>query len=393
MGEPVGAVVADPPRSDEPTPGPTQERRRVAIVLVVLVLAAAASGAALVARARTAPSGAAAAPTVPLGNVAVQRTDVAERQQVPGTLGYAGGMTVVSELAGTVTRVAAPGQVVRAGQEVAEVDGRPVVLMLGARPAWRGLAVGMPDGPDVGQLEQNLRRLGFDPRHAMTVEDHFSSATAAAVRRWQATLHVPLTGVVGLGTVAFLPSELRVTADDSSPGALVSPGQRLVSGTTDIHDVTVALDTGRQGLVHVGDGVVVTLQDGRTTIRAVVASVGDVATGGGSGGQGGAGAGGGGGGGGTVPTIDVTVRLLDQAAAGRLDEAPVQVDITDERHVHVLAVPVTALIATAGGGYAVTRPDGSPVPVTVGLFDDLTQLVEVSGAGLAVGDPVQVPLT
>jgi peptidoglycan hydrolase-like protein with peptidoglycan-binding domain len=285
--------------------------------------------------------------------------------------------------------VAAPGRVVRAGDVVAAVDGSPVVLLQGPVPEWRPLAVGSSDGPDVRELERNLRDLGYDPRHEMTVDDHFSAATAAAVRRWQAALHAPRTGRVALGSVVFLPRQLRVTADLAGPGSVVTPGQPLVAGTTTDREVSVPLDAGRQGLVHVGDRVVVTLPDGTTTTPGVVSYVARVATSGGPGGSDGQPDGGGQGG---AATVDVTVRLLHQGAAGDLDLAPVQVDITDQLHPRVLAVPVTALLAVPGG-YAVTAPDGTDVPVRVGLFDDLTQLVEVSGGTLHAGMQVQVPAT
>ena len=52
----------------------------------------------------------------------------------------------------------------------------------------------------------------------------------------------------------------------------------------------------------------------------------------------------------------------------------------------VLAVPVSALVALAGGGYALEVVHGSAaslVAVHTGLFSDT--LVQVSGAGLAAG--------
>jgi peptidoglycan hydrolase-like protein with peptidoglycan-binding domain len=321
------------------------------------------------------------------GTAAVVRTDVAERQQVTGTLGYAGSAAVVAQRAGTLTWSAPPGTVVRSGQPVAEIDGRAVVLLLGARPAWRGFALGMSDGPDVRQLETALAALGYDPHHAMRVDAHFTTATAAAVRRWQRALGWPATGSVPLGDVAFLPRPLRVTSDDAVAGAPVSPGQLLVSGTTTDREVVVALDTARQGLVHVGDQVVVTLPDGRTTTRGRVSFVSRVATPADSG-QGGTG----GPGQGSLPTVQVVVTLADQRAAGQLDMAPVQVAVTDQLHRAVLAVPVTALLGTPGGGYAVTpAAGGADLPVSVGLFDDLTQLVEVSGPGVVAGLRVEVP--
>ncbi len=58
----------------------------------------------------------------------------------------------------------------------------------------------------------------------------------------------------------------------------------------------------------------------------------------------------------------------------------------------VLAVPVSALVALAGGGYAVqVIEDGAPhlAGVHTGLFS--SSLVQVSGAGLRAGLKVEVP--
>jgi hypothetical protein len=90
----------------------------------------------------------------------------------------------------------------------------------------------------------------------------------------------------------------------------------------------------------------------------------------------------------------VTVRLANPRAAGGLDQAPVQVAITTQARRGVLAVPIGALLAQAGGGYAVEVVEGGArrrVPVGTGLFDETAGLVEVNGAGLAEGATVQVP--
>jgi len=58
----------------------------------------------------------------------------------------------------------------------------------------------------------------------------------------------------------------------------------------------------------------------------------------------------------------------------------------------VLAVPISALVALAGGGYAVEVVHGTArqlVAVQTGLFSPT--LVQVSGAGLAAGMRVEVP--
>jgi len=91
--------------------------------------------------------------------------------------------------------------------------------------------------------------------------------------------------------------------------------------------------------------------------------------------------------------VDVTP--TDPAATGNLDQAPVTVSITTASVKDALVVPVDALLALAGGGYAVEVVSSSGlhslVPVTLGLFDDADGLVAVTGSGLAAGQHVVVP--
>jgi multidrug efflux pump subunit AcrA (membrane-fusion protein) len=83
----------------------------------------------------------------------------------------------------------------------------------------------------------------------------------------------------------------------------------------------------------------------------------------------------------------MTVTLDDQHAGGDLDRAPVQVRLTTASRPGVLAVPVTALLALAEGGYGVEtiQPDGlhRVLAVTTGLFADT--MVEVNGNGITEG--------
>src|SRR5262245_34483764 len=66
----------------------------------------------------------------------------------------------------TLTRLPVkPGDRVRPGHVIAEIDGRPVIVLRGRLPAYRDLHVG-DHGPDVGQLQRALQSLGysdFDP--------------------------------------------------------------------------------------------------------------------------------------------------------------------------------------------------------------------------------------
>jgi multidrug efflux pump subunit AcrA (membrane-fusion protein) len=75
----------------------------------------------------------------------------------------------------------------------------------------------------------------------------------------------------------------------------------------------------------------------------------------------------------------------------------VTVDITTASVHDALVVPVDALLALSGGGYAVevvgTNGVHHLVSVTLGIFDDADGLVQVSGYELSAGMPVVVPGT
>jgi multidrug efflux pump subunit AcrA (membrane-fusion protein) len=148
--------------------------------------------------------------------------------------------------------------------------------------------------------------------------------------------------------------------------------------------VSVALAPDLRSEVKKGDRVEITLPDGRTTPGRVT-SVGRVATAQ-SDNSGGPEIG---------PTVPVHIRPTDPVATGSLDQALVEVGITDQTVHNVLAAPVTALLALSGGGYAVevVAGDGTHhlVRVTTGLFDDIAGMVQVSGSGLAAGQRVVVP--
>jgi peptidoglycan hydrolase-like protein with peptidoglycan-binding domain len=337
---------------------------------------------------------------VPFATAVVVRTDLSASQQVAGTLGYAGFFTVASQTSGgLLTWLPAPGDVVRRGHPLFAVDGQPATLLYGAIPAWRAFAPGMSPGPDITQLQRNLAALGFAPGPA---DGQFGWSTEAAIEQWQQAQGMTVTGTIPLGEVAFLPGPLRVTTVAQPLGATVPAGTSVLSGTSLTPAVQVSLGVGGP-TVRPGDRVLVTLPDGTTTVPGTVRTVGTVATSPGDGGSGGGtdGSAGGtgttggssGGGGGSAAVIPVTITIASAVPAG-LDQAPVQVSITDSRADGVLAVPVTALLAAPAGGYEVQVAAGAPrgrlIPVTTGLFDDASGLVAVTGPGLTAGLSVVV---
>jgi multidrug efflux pump subunit AcrA (membrane-fusion protein) len=176
-----------------------------------------------------------------------------------------------------------------------------------------------------------------------------------------------------------------VTALQAGLGA--PAGGPVLRASSTARSVSVALEPDLQSEVKPSDRVTITLPDGSTTPGRVT-SVGRVASApsNDSGGSGGSASG---------PTVPVHITPTHPRATGSLDQALVNVAITDQTVRNVLAVPVSALLARSGGGYAVevAAGDGTHrlVRVRPGLFDDAAGMVQVSGPGLAAGQRVVVP--
>jgi len=362
-------------------------RGRTAVMVVILVALAAAAGVAWRAGAfGSHGSSGAGQGAPPPATQAVVREDVSSTTPVTATLGYAGSYTVRGQ-GGALTWLPSAGQVIRQGQVLYRVDnGTPVVLLYGPVPAWRTLDEGLT-GADVTQLNHDLVALGDASRSDLSALgwDYFSWESAQGVRRLESALGVSSpSGSLPLGSVVFEPEAIRVT---NVLGSLGGPGAGpVLAATSDRHVVTVPLSTAQATEAAVGDPVMVTLPDGAST-PGKISSVGTVASGPAS-----------------NATIQVKVALTHPAAAGTLDQAPVTVYITTaSSRGPVLAVPVGALLAQSakgggevGGSYAVevTGAGGTRrlVPVTVGIFDDNSGMVQVTGA-LTPGERVVVPVT
>jgi len=363
--------------------------RTALVVIVVVAIVAAAFVVAGVMKGTAAP-GAGGAGAFKTSTAMVARRTLVSQTQVSATLADAGSYSVVNQASGTLTRLPAVGKVVRQGQALYQVDGQPVVLLYGHVPAWRALSAGMT-GADVRELNTALARLGYASAAALGLRagwDYFSSETAYALERLQAHLGITSpTGSLSLGRAVFLPSAVKITAwpPAVAPGVAATAGAVLMTATSDSPVVTIALDTSQQAEVEAGDTVSVTLPRGNTT-PGVVTSVGTVAT--------------------TsatthATTITVQVALKDRAQVRQLSSAPVTVSITTGVVRNALVVPVTALLAQpaqeagdAAGGYAVEVVGAGGrrlVPVSVGMIDNATGLVQVTSSRLAVGQRVVVP--
>jgi hypothetical protein len=374
--------------------GHGRRRRGWLLVLAVVVVVAGGLGGADAAGVFRSPPPGVSNGGYATGTALVRRGSLTEQTQEDGTLGDAGSYTVVvpGGLPGsgspTFTWLPTAGQTIRQGQQVYQVSGSPVVLLYGSVPAYRDLAGGMT-GADVTELNTDLVTLGYATAAALGPAsgwDYFGGETGYALGLLQAHLGLGVTGTLPLGQAVFLPGAIRVTGLGTGvvPGAPASSGAVVLTGSSLTPVVTADLDASLQTEVAAGTRVSITLPDGLVTPGVIsqisTAAAASSSSPGNSGGP-------------SAPTITVVVSLTDPAAAGSLNQAPVTVTITTGSVSNVLIVPVDALLAQPGGGYAVevTGPGAHHlVAVTPGVFDDAAGTVQVTG-NLTPGQRVVVP--
>jgi membrane fusion protein, multidrug efflux system len=302
----------------------------------------------------------------------VERRTLVDRASESGELDYADKTTLAGKVQGTITWLPGAGSSVHRGGTLYRVDDQSVALMYGRLPAWRPFSAGMSDGPDVKELERNLVRLGYDPG---TVDDHFSSSTAAAVKQWQKDEGLDRTGTIELGRVVFAAGAQRVGDVTASVGGQATGSLMGLSSTR--HVATANVDAAQQTLLHKGERVLVELPSGEQ-VSGRISSVSRVAE---SSQQSNSGA-----------TIAIEVSFPSRTRLPDLDQAPVAIKIAQQRERNVLSVPITALLAQPGGGFSVEVVSAGRhtfVPVETGLF--ASGFVQVSGRGLAPGTRVVVP--
>ena len=412
------------PEAGLPSPGSQgrrRHRRRMAAGVVVVGVAAAAGAvltAGVLGQHGQAGSGSSANGGYRTSTATVTRRSLTSQTQVNATVGDAGSWSVwvpQSPLSssttssgggpasgpGTFTWLPRVGRTLHQGQVIYRVSGSPVVLLYGPVPAYRDLSVGLT-GADVTELNTGLVKLGYTTAAALGPRSgwaYYGTETAYAVGLLQAKLGLTETGTLSLGEAVFLPGPALISGwgTGTSLGAPAAPGTVVLTASSTTPVVTIDLDAAQQGEVKVGDPVSITLPSNGVT-PGVISQISRVASASSPSGNSpdgnsssspndppGSGASG--------ATITVLASLTHPRAAGKLNQAPVTVTITTGSVPNVLTVPVNALLAQTGGGYAaeVTGPGGHHlVKVTPGLFDDAAGLVQVTG-NLTPGQHVVVP--
>lgn len=78
----------------------------------------------------------------PLNFAEVVITDLIQEETFDGTLGSVEDDPVTTQLGGTITEIAAPGDTISQGEALYAIDDQPVVLLYGDLPAYRDIAIG-----------------------------------------------------------------------------------------------------------------------------------------------------------------------------------------------------------------------------------------------------------
>ncbi|MEV0661375.1 peptidoglycan-binding protein [Actinomadura luteofluorescens] len=385
-GEGVPAEPAGPPRRRRPPV-------RASLIGLAALAVAAAGGIAATGVLGGGGTPRAAAPSGPASTAQVKKTTLTRSETLDGTLGYGGASSVRavssngqpaadggkggsgsgSGSGGMLTWLPGEGDVITRGEPVYRIDDDKVPLLYGATPIYRTLGNGTK-GTDVRQLEKNLAALGYT---GFTVDQEYTAGTAAAVKDWQEDLGRDRTGKVAPGDAVVASGARRVAQVKAVRGTTASG--EILTWTRTWRLITIDLEAKYEDLVKIGAKATVKLPNG-TEAPATVTSVGNAATK--STGQSG----------GSTTTLPVTLSVEDQKKLGRYQAAPVHVTLAAETRENVLAVPVNALVARKGGGYAVQAVTAGGVesrPVKLGLFAD--SMVEISGVGITEGLKVGVP--
>ena len=185
----MAARAEVPPAAGPDVPGETASSRRRTRGLAVIAAVAVVSATAGVVASQWIRSPAqlaadSAAPTPSVITAQVERRVISTGTVTRGTVGSPSavpgvpGQPPAGVTAALITRLPAPaGRVLKPGDVVVEVSGRPVFFLPGRLPAYRNLQPG-DTGPDVTQLQEGLRSAGLSDNDPTGT---FGSSTTAAL--------------------------------------------------------------------------------------------------------------------------------------------------------------------------------------------------------------------
>ena len=213
------------------------DRRRAATVAIGVIVAVSAGGFVIGARTTT-PAEVASRTAAPVPSsilVPVEERVLATEVVGRGTGRYGAPQklsvptSTLKSSAGLVAELPTVGQQLDEGDVVASAGGRPVLLLVGARPMSRDLGPGS-SGDDVRQLEDGLARLGFDPG---PIDGQYDQATAGGVEAWYlANGYAPFTATTEqLAAIRARTADLAVASFESAGAATAASDAQVALAT------------------------------------------------------------------------------------------------------------------------------------------------------------------
>ncbi len=303
-------------------------------------------------------------------------TDGSVERKIPLSVqaSWAGGAEIVNRSSGTLTeRYAATGTLLQDGDELYSVDLAPIVVATGTVPAFRDLEPGMK-GKDVTQLQAMLRTVGASRDAA---DGRFGPATTTALRTWQESVGLPVTGRLQLGTVVFVPKlPSRISwAEGGVVGSSLAPGTVVGTLLPDEPAFTMALPPNQRGLVESGMSVEISGGQADALWPARLGAIGPAREDGAS-----------------IAEV-VPVRGRDSICGKDCSSIPPEGEADISARVTVVPlkngplVPTAALAVGPEGKSAVVSESGERLPVTVLAVAGGQAIV----SGVSVGQMVRVP--
>jgi len=270
------------------------------------------------------------------------------------------------------------------GQVLYSVDDRPVTAVVTEVEFGRELLIGVEDGEDIEVLEQMLFDLGYDVDGDLEVDEEFDEDTSQAIEDWEEDLQDDwedqvVDGVLSLDQIVTVDEGVTVGAITSHDGDTLATGTELFTfgSETGSRVVSTAIDVADQAMLAEGTEIDVEFPGGEV-VTGTVTDLASSST--------------------TDPldptagpqlAVEISLNSVPESAA-ELNELDVEVRLVDKLAAGATAVPASALVATADGGFAVEVVNGNStsfVAVDPGMFAD--GFVEVDG--IEPGTAVVVP--
>ena len=115
--------------------------------------------------------------TLELTTVAIQKGDLAKKEEYNGTLRQTDKKVLNSPTNGVVTFLPKEGTIINFGEVLFIIDNKPVILLEGSTPFYRTLDLNSDPGIDVKQLEEALVYLGY-AESSFTPDEIFDTETS-----------------------------------------------------------------------------------------------------------------------------------------------------------------------------------------------------------------------